>query len=47
VSGNWRHNLVDEEGVWPKAIHRIVTEGVPPEQAVDNAITRVKQILSE
>jgi multiple sugar transport system substrate-binding protein len=47
VSGNWRHNLVDEEGVWPKAIHRIVTEGVPPEQAVDNAIARVKQILSE
>ena len=31
----------------PKAIHRIVSEGVSPEQAVDEAIARIKQILSE
>jgi ABC-type glycerol-3-phosphate transport system substrate-binding protein len=33
--------------VWAKAIHRIVTEDISPEQAVDEAIARVKQILSE
>ena len=35
------------ERVWQKAIHRIVTEGISPEQAVDEAIARIKQILSE
>jgi hypothetical protein len=29
------------------AIRRIVTEGISPEQAVDEAIARIKQILSE
>jgi hypothetical protein len=29
------------------AIHRVVTEGISPEQAVDKAIARIKQILSE
>ena len=33
--------------VWPKAVHRVVTEGISPEQAVDEAIARIKQILSE
>jgi multiple sugar transport system substrate-binding protein len=47
ASGEWRHQLVDAEGVWPKAIHHIVTEGLTPEQAADEAIARVKQILSE
>ena len=28
-------------------IHRVVAEGVSPEQAVDEAIARIKQILSE
>ena len=37
----------DEEGVWPKAVHRVVTENISPEQAVDEAIARIKQILSE
>jgi hypothetical protein len=27
--------------------HRVVAEGVTPEQAVDDAIARIKQILSE
>ena len=30
-----------------KAVHRVVTEGVTHEQAVDEAIARIKQILSE
>jgi hypothetical protein len=42
ASGNWRHDVVEQEHVWAKAIHRIVTEGVSPEQAVDDAIARVK-----
>ena len=47
VSGEWRHQLVKAEGVWPKAVHRIAAEGVSPEQAADEAIARVKQLLSE
>jgi len=39
--------LVDEEALWPKAVHAVVTEGISPEQAVDQAIARIKQILSE
>jgi multiple sugar transport system substrate-binding protein len=47
ATGDWRHDRVFTERVWPKAIHRIVTEGISPEQAVDEAIARTKQILSE
>jgi multiple sugar transport system substrate-binding protein len=47
ASGEWRHDLVEQENVWGRAIHRIVTEGISPEQAVDEAIARIKQILSE
>jgi multiple sugar transport system substrate-binding protein len=47
VSGNLRHDLVWQEGVWAKAVHRVVTEGIAPEQAVEEAIARIKQILSE
>ena len=47
VTGDWRHVRVESEGVWPEAIHRIVAEGISPEQAVDEAITRVKEILSK
>jgi multiple sugar transport system substrate-binding protein len=47
ASGNWRHELVDGEFVWPKAIHRVASDGITPEQAVDEAIARIKQILSE
>ena len=35
------------ELVWAKAIHRVAAEGISPEQAVDEAIARIKQILSE
>jgi multiple sugar transport system substrate-binding protein len=47
VSGEWRHSRVTAEGVWPKAVHRVVADGVMPERAVDEAIARVKQLLSE
>jgi len=47
VSGEWRHSRVTAEGVWPTAVHRVAAEGVTPEQAVDEAIARVKQLLSE
>jgi multiple sugar transport system substrate-binding protein len=47
VSGDLRHERVWNERVWAKAVHRVATEGISPEQAVDEAIARVKQILSE
>jgi multiple sugar transport system substrate-binding protein len=49
ASGNLRHNndQVYNQRIWAKAIHRIVTEGVSPAQAVDEAIARIKQILGE
>ena len=47
VTGNWRYDQVSRELVWAKAIHRVATEGISPEQAVDEAIARIKQILSE
>ena len=47
ASGNWRHDLVSTEHVWAKAIQRVVTEEITPEQAVDEAIARIKEILAE
>jgi ABC-type glycerol-3-phosphate transport system substrate-binding protein len=47
ISGNWRHQQVNQEHVWAKAVHRVAAEGISPEQAVDEAIARIKQILSE
>jgi multiple sugar transport system substrate-binding protein len=47
ASGNWRHDRVWQEFPWAKAIHRVAVEGISPEQAVDEAIARIKQILAE
>jgi multiple sugar transport system substrate-binding protein len=47
ISGDWRHQRINEERVWAKAIHRVAAENVSPEQAVDEAIARIKQILAE
>jgi multiple sugar transport system substrate-binding protein len=47
ASGDWRHGLVRQEHIWQKAINRVAAEGISPEQAVDEAIARIKQILSE
>ncbi len=44
---DWRYTLPNRELVWPKAVHRVVAEGITPEQAVDEAIARIKQILSK
>jgi len=42
-----RSSRILEEHVWGNAVHRVVTEGISSEQAVDEAIARIKQILSE
>jgi hypothetical protein len=42
ASGTWRGKFV-----WAKAIHRIVTEGISPELVIDQAIARIKEILSD
>jgi len=39
--------LVSRENVWGKAIHHVVADGIAPEQAVDEAIVRIKEILAE
>jgi multiple sugar transport system substrate-binding protein len=44
---NWRLTRVFQEHVWEKAVHRVSAEGVTPEQAVDEAIARIQQILKE
>jgi multiple sugar transport system substrate-binding protein len=45
--GNWRHDGVWEEFTWAKAIRRVAADGISPEQAVDEAVARIKEILSE
>lgn len=48
ASGDWRYDRIRyHENVWAKAIHRIVTESITPEQAVDETIARIKKILAE
>ena len=49
VSGDWRYDRVwqEQELTWAKAIHRVAAEGITAEQAVDEAIARIKQILKE
>jgi multiple sugar transport system substrate-binding protein len=47
ASGDLRHDMIYNEHVWAKAVHRVAAEGITPEQAVDDAIARIKQILSE
>jgi multiple sugar transport system substrate-binding protein len=43
----WSSNRISQERVWGNAVHRVVIEGISPEQAVDEAIARIQQILSE
>jgi multiple sugar transport system substrate-binding protein len=47
VTGDFRYDLIWQEFVWERAVYRVAAEGWSPEQAVDEAIARVKQILSE
>jgi multiple sugar transport system substrate-binding protein len=43
----WRSGPIWGENVWGNAVHRVVADGISPEQAVDEAIARIKQILAE
>jgi hypothetical protein len=45
VSGDWRH--WEAGSVWPEAVHRVAADGISPEQAVDEAIAQIKQILGK
>jgi multiple sugar transport system substrate-binding protein len=47
AAGDWRHDRVRQERVWAKAINRVAADGISPQEAVDEAIARIKQILSE
>jgi multiple sugar transport system substrate-binding protein len=47
LADDWRHARVWEEYTWARAIQRVAAEGISPEQAADEAIARVKQLLSE
>jgi hypothetical protein len=47
TSGDLRHDQIYNERVWAKAVHRVAADGITPEQAVDEAIARIQQILSE
>jgi multiple sugar transport system substrate-binding protein len=38
---------IADQNVWGNAVHRVVADGISPEQAVDEAIARIKQILAE
>jgi ABC-type glycerol-3-phosphate transport system substrate-binding protein len=44
---DWRLTRVFQDHVWEDAVHRVVVDGISPEQAVDEAIARIKQILSD
>jgi multiple sugar transport system substrate-binding protein len=43
----WRAGPIWGENVWGNAVHRVVADGISPEQAVDEAIARIKQILGK
>jgi multiple sugar transport system substrate-binding protein len=43
----WRSAQIWQENVWGNAVHRVVVDGITPEQAVDAAIARIKEILKE
>jgi hypothetical protein len=47
ASGDTRYDRVWQELIWAKAVHRVAADGISPEQAVDEAIARIKQILAE
>lgn len=41
------YSIVTQENVWGQAINRVVTEGVSPEQAADDAIARIQEIFEQ
>jgi multiple sugar transport system substrate-binding protein len=42
-----RSDRIGEEEIWGNAVHRVAADGLSPEQAIDEAITRIKQIFSD
>jgi multiple sugar transport system substrate-binding protein len=42
-----RSSRIWEQEIWGNAVHRVTADGISPEQAVDEAIARIKQILAE
>ena len=44
---DWHLTRVDQDQIWAKAVHRVDADGISPEQAVDEAIARIKEILAE
>jgi multiple sugar transport system substrate-binding protein len=43
---NYKFTSVNAENVWAKAVQRVTQDKVEPEQAVDEMIARIKQIIS-
>jgi multiple sugar transport system substrate-binding protein len=43
----WSSSRAYEENIWGIAVNRVAAEGITPEQAVDEAIARIKEILSD
>jgi hypothetical protein len=46
-SSDWRYNRIDQSNPGPRRSIGIVTDNISLEQAVDEAIARIKQILVE
>ena len=47
VIHNPAYSQVLQENIWGKALIKIVVDGLSPEQAADEAITRIKQIFTD
>jgi multiple sugar transport system substrate-binding protein len=43
----WRSDRIFEEEIWGNAVHRVAADGMSPEQAIDEAIARIKQIFAD
>jgi multiple sugar transport system substrate-binding protein len=41
---NWKFTILNNENVWAKAANRVINEKVPVDKAVDEMITRIKQV---
>jgi multiple sugar transport system substrate-binding protein len=45
-TNNWKFTIVNAENVWGRAVARVAKDGIKPEQAADELVARVKQILA-
>jgi len=44
---NWKFTVVNAENVWGRATARVAKDGVKPEEAAEDAIKRIKEILAQ